>query len=491
MEQNSKQQATKLIDYSSNILIIGGQPVDADYLGSALALYSVLKTMGKNVTAACIDVIPKNIQFFPNLEEVQQNFSGTRNFIISVDTTHSEPDKLSYNIEGNKLNIIITPKTGNFTESDVSFYSQNPKYDLIIVLDTSELSQLGQFYEENRNLFLEVPIINIDHHVTNRFFGKINLVDTEATSTSEILVSLIESFGTNYITGDVATYLLAGIIYDTWSFQNANTTPKSLTVSAQLVAAGADHQKIIQNVLKAKPASVLKLWGKILSGIKENKEYRFAWAAIPHSDLEEVSEEDTDTASLMNQFLGHVQNADLVVLLKEKEPNLVSGSLRTSVEEGVDVAKIARAFGGGGHQKAAGFIIEEISLEEAIEKVIAEIKKYQTERGVLAEKSPTYKLPQKTSESEETSETVSGKIADYDEGQENREEVLSEEELPSEELPPEELSEENLDTELPKESPQEESFKESPPENPPKTQESKITFNEILKKIKEEKEDKS
>lgn len=372
-----KQQALQLIEYSNKILIVGHSQADGDSLGSTLALYFVLKKLNKDVTAAVIGSISPVYNFLPKIEVLDETLGDSQDLIISLDAENPKIDKLSYNIKDGQLNIIITPEKGSINPEKIKINQGTLIYDLIIVLDCSELSQLGYLYENNKEMFNENPVINIDHHPTNKYFGKVNVVDTEASSTSEILVSIIESMGTNLIDADIATYLLTGIIYDTWSFQNTNTTPKSLTIAAQLCAAGARKEEIVKNVLKAKPVSTLKLWGRILANIKEEPDYHLVWSKISYKDLEECQAlEEAQTSALMNQFLGHAIGADIVLLLKENEPQKVFGSFRTSKEGVINVAKIAKLFGGGGHPAAAGFIIEGKSLEEVEEEVINRIKEY-------------------------------------------------------------------------------------------------------------------
>jgi len=372
-----KQQALQLIEYSTKILIVGHANPDGDALGSTLALYFVLKKLGKDVTAATIGPIPEVYKFLPQCNELIQDFGESRDLIITLDCKENKVDKLSYNIKDNKLNIIITPEQGTIDAKNVKFSQGGLAYDLIIILDCSELSQLDYLHRNNKDLFTENPIINIDHHPTNKYFGQVNVVDPEASSTAEILVSIIESLGTNLIDANIATYLLTGIIFDTWSFQNTNTTPKSLTVAAQLCATGARKEEIIRYVLKAKPVSTLKLWGRILANIKEDGKYKLVWSKISFKDLEECGVgEEAQTSALMNQFLGHALGADLVLLLKEKKPKKITGSFRTSKEGVINVAKIAKIFGGGGHPAAAGFLLENKSLEEAEAEVISKIKEY-------------------------------------------------------------------------------------------------------------------
>jgi len=282
--------------------------------------------------------------------------------------------------EENKLNIVITPLSGSFKNEDVSFSYGTFKFDLIIVLDSPDLERLGPLYEGQSSLFYETPVINLDHHAGNDFFGKINWVDLTATSTAEILVSLIESLAREnpLIDEDIATALLTGIITDTGSFQNANTTPKSLTVAAQLVAAGGRQQEIIRHVFKTKPLSTLKLWGRILESVRLDPESRFIWAKISQDDFLATGATESETSGVIDELLKSAPDIDFVLLLSEKSGEL-DGSLR-SVAPGTDVSQIAKLFGGGGHEAAAGFQLAGASLATNEEEILGKIREYQRSR---------------------------------------------------------------------------------------------------------------
>lgn len=405
-----KQQALQLIEYSKKILIVGHDHPDGDCLGATLALALILKKIGKEATPAVVGEIPEVYNFFPQKDELKENFGEPRDLIISIESGKNKVDKLSYNVEDSKLNIIVTPQEGTLDAKDIKFSQGDFTFDLIIVLDTSEIAQLKDVYENNQQLFKEKPIINIDHHNTNKYFGQVNIVDPEATSTSEILVSIIEALGENLIDENIATYLLTGIIYDTWSFQNTNTTSKSLTVAAQLVAANADKEAIIRNIIKAKPANTLRLWGRILNNLKVDSEVGLAWSTIDNETVKNCQcENNTQTPALMNQFLGHVAEARIVLLLSEKEPNKISASLRIpqGLKKTIDAAKIASLFGGGGHPLAAGFQYEGKPLLEAEQEIIEKIKTYlrdEEKAGRLGEKPTWEKLDEPQIEKQESPE---------------------------------------------------------------------------------------
>jgi len=379
MELSPKQQTTEQIRTAQKILLLTHQNPDGDALGSLLALYLVLKQLGKDVTAVVPGQIPGSLKFLPNLEEILQNLSLAKDFVITIDTSRVKVDRLGYKHlpEENKLNIVITPLGGIFEEKDVTFLQGSPKYDLIIVLDSPDLERLGALYESQSGLFYETPVINIDHHAGNDFFGKINWVDLTATSTAEILVSLVESLAREkpLLNEQVATALLTGIITDTGSFQNVNTTPKSLTVAAQLVAAGARQQEIIRHIFKTKPLTTLKLWGRILAQVKYEADDRFVWSKIGKFDFLETGADEGETSGIIDELLKSAPGIDFALLVVERSDG-IHGSLR-AVAPGVDVSQIARLFNGGGHEAAAAFQMYGATLADKEEEILAKIREFQ------------------------------------------------------------------------------------------------------------------
>lgn len=375
MELTPKQQALELITKSKNILLVTHAKPDGDALGSLTALYLVLNKLGKKATAVVVDVVASQYQFLPKLDEFVDQLNALRDFIISIDCVTATADKLAYNFQDGKLNIVITPKDGNFKPQDVSFTEGSFQFDLLITLDAADWDQLGDIYANNVKLFQGVPAINIDHHSTNDYYGTVNLVDLTATATAEILVGLIEALGPSLIDEDVATALLTGIISDTGSFQHSHTTPKSLTIAAQMVGFGARQQEIIKNLFKTKSLTTLKLWGKILMDIKFDPEHKLSWSAVPLQYFAETGAKKEETGGVIDELMTSVPGADIVLLLTEKEPREISGSVRT--KKGVNSADLAGLFGGGGHPGAAGFKLLDIDLASAEEVVINKIKEFQ------------------------------------------------------------------------------------------------------------------
>ena len=159
------------------------------------------------------------------------------------------------------------------------------------------------------------------------------------------------------INPDVATLLLTGLITDTRSFQNPNTTPKSLEVAANLLDLGARQQEIIQHIYKTKPLSTLRIWGRALNRIQIDPESRIVWSWIGREDLGEMGAKSQETHGLLDELISTVPDADLHIMFTEVEEGGMKASLRSSVAIDANVAA-GKLFGGGGHSRASGFRVK-------------------------------------------------------------------------------------------------------------------------------------
>lgn len=331
----------------------------------------------------CTDPIPEVYQFLPTTNIIDNKLSTSNDFIVTLDCSKAKIDTIKTNLEDNKVNIIITPKQGSIGEKEASFHYGPMKYDLVIVVDAGDLSQLGKIYEQNAGLFTQVPVINIDHHVSNNHFGKINLVDVMASSATELLIPIIEEYAKiedkELINEDVATLLLAGIITDTGSFQNANTSPKAFSSASHLLGYGARQQEIIQHIYKTKNLTMLKLWGRVLTKIQFDPLYRIVWSTISQQDFKETDSNAEETGDIIDELMTNAPGADVILLIKEKGEGIVSCSVRTT-SQSIDASAIAESFDGGGHVQAAGFKIHSNDLTATEEKIIKRVREFQAKR---------------------------------------------------------------------------------------------------------------
>src|SRR3989344_2282824 len=278
---NQDQQIFEQIKKAKDILITFGKIRNGDAVASALGLYLFLKKLNKNV-----EVIAEEFQnnevlsFLPGFNDVKTKIEDLRKFTITLDTSNAKVSQVKYKTEDNTLNFIISVKDGNFSKDDINSHYNDFKYDLIITLDTPDLESLGNIYDDNTDLFHQVPVINIDHHPENEEFGHINLINLTAVATAEMVFSLLDSAYPNYIDEDIATCLLAGIIAETRSFKINNISPQTLSNSAQLVSLGARREDIVNKLYRSRPLKTLKIWGRALSRLQSSLGGGLVWTAI-------------------------------------------------------------------------------------------------------------------------------------------------------------------------------------------------------------------
>ncbi len=295
------QKAKNLILNKGNINLFTHKNPDGDAIGSISALGLALKKMGKGVKFFVPGPFPSSLHFLP-------------------------------------LPIFE------------SQYEDNA--DLIIVLDCARLDRV-EFSEEISEL-RDVPIINIDHHPQEEGFGDINIIETVFTSTSELVFYLLVDLGIE-IDKDLANFLLTGIFSDTGSFMHSNTTKTSLEIAAKLVSRGANIKQIAENTFRRKDIHTLKLWGRVLQRIKNDRENGIVSSIITKKDLEECGATKEDLQGVVS-LINTIPEAKAALLLSE-EQDQIRGSLR-SESGGLDVSKVANIFGGGGHVRASGFEIQ-------------------------------------------------------------------------------------------------------------------------------------
>jgi hypothetical protein len=253
-ELTPKQQTSEAIRQAETILIMTGQHPSIDQVASTVALAALLRKFGKKVTAVISDEIPGGAKFLP-INLVERNLGGLRDFIIRLDLAHAEVDKLKYTIENNRLNVQITPFAGGFQQHDVSFDYGDYQFDLVLILGVASYVRIDKVYAQNAELLRQIPLINIDFHRSNEQYGAINLVEGTAASLSEILIALSESLQSGMIDEQIATTMLTGIMAATDRFTATHTTSKTMTVAAQMMAMGADQQKVVRGLYRDRPDS--------------------------------------------------------------------------------------------------------------------------------------------------------------------------------------------------------------------------------------------
>jgi bifunctional oligoribonuclease and PAP phosphatase NrnA len=241
------------------------------------------------------------------------------------------------------------PRVYRFLPGASRFGSRRPRswkpYAALLVLDCGDARRASGLLEPRP----PVPVVNIDHHVSNPGFGDLNLVDPAACSTAEIIHGLAVALGVRP-EGALAESLYTGILTDTGSFRHGNATPRAFRIASRLVGAGIDPARIAQAVYQSVPYETLRALGETLAGLRRTPDGRVAWIRLPLPVLDRL-----DSAAESEEWAGYPRSLDTAVLaicFKETAPGQVRLSFRS--KGAVDVAALAARWGGGGHRNAAG-----------------------------------------------------------------------------------------------------------------------------------------
>jgi phosphoesterase RecJ-like protein len=232
------------------------------------------------------------------------------------------------------------------------------EFDLIVTLDCSDMLRTGAALSGYR-----APDLNIDHHVTNLNFARLNLVDTQAVATAEVLAANLSHWGLP-LTIEAAEALLTGIITDTLGFRTSNMSPGAMRIAADLMEAGADLPDLYTRALLQRSYEAVRLWAAGLAHMA--REGPLVWTTITLADRQAAGYPGRDDADVIN-VLSSINDAAIAIIFVEQPNGGVKVSWRA--QPGYDVSELALSFGGGGHPAAAGVEIKG-EIEQVQEMVI-------------------------------------------------------------------------------------------------------------------------
>jgi len=241
-------------------------------------------------------------------------------------------------------------------------------YACYLVLDTSDLARTGGLLDGRLR---DTVVVNVDHHAGNTRFGDVNWVDPEASSAGEMVYRLLRHGGFP-LSELVATNLYAAILTDTGSFQYGNTTPAALRAAAHLVECGAAVEQIAAGLYENHDAREWRLLSQALATLQVSGDGRLAWIEVTLVAQQGVGIGLEATEGFIN-YVRAVGGVQIAAAFKEISPTEVKVSLRSRGL--VDVARLAEAFGGGGHRNAAGCTLNQ-SLAEAKARILATAEAY-------------------------------------------------------------------------------------------------------------------
>jgi phosphoesterase RecJ-like protein len=236
------------------------------------------------------------------------------------------------------------------------------RYDVAIAVDCGSAERLGR----GKHLFTSASVnINLDHHVSNDQYGHINLMETDAASTGQVVANWLDAIGIGF-TADMATCLYATLIADTGGFKYSNTSPAALRLAARLVEAGADPEAIYKHLLDTKPWRQIQLHAEALMACEFNPPQTLGWLTVTREQLAKYNALDEHLEGLV-ETVRQVDTVVLAAIFKETKEGGTKISLRSD-DHRINVAEILVRFGGGGHKMAAG-----CSLSEPLDSVKAKL----------------------------------------------------------------------------------------------------------------------
>lgn len=311
-DKKSMKQAWKLIKTSKKITLLTHSQPDGDGVSACAALDTILTRMGKQIET-----------IFPNKPE--------------------------FDFKRCPQNTLIDK------------HIQNP--DLIISCDAANFDRL--YFPTS---FKSIPLINIDHHISNSLNGTFNFVNGQSSSACEVLYILLSSWNSSVIDKYVAECLLFGIIYDSQLFHIQSTTSTTLEISAKLMDCGANLFQLKTELISNKSYKILLLWGKILSNIKVSARKNAVWAIVTQQDLKDFG---INISSLIgfNNLMSQICDIDITLFFYETEQGQTKVSIRSKI---TDVNKFANQFGGGGHTNSAGILCSK-PITQVVEEITSKL----------------------------------------------------------------------------------------------------------------------
>lgn len=314
-----------------SVLCLTHENPDADTIGAALAVARIVEALGGRATVACSDPIPALYDFIPGIEAFRQD---------------PEPDMA---------------------------------YDLVVVSDCGGLDRTGPIAIRNAARLAELPRLTLDHHASTAEIGPLDWVDAHAAATCELITLLATHLGVplGAADGALAGALMAGVVMDTATFAHPNATPRTLSVAAALVEAGAPLSDISRRLYRTKPAVQLRLFGRVLDRLESVAGGRIVHSTLLAADLVATGAASSHSEGIID-LLSQAQEADVAILFKE-----AGAATRISVRTrpgGVDATALTGVFGGGGHARAAGASVD-AGVDAARPRVLAEAERLVAELG--------------------------------------------------------------------------------------------------------------
>lgn len=317
-EKRIIEKIVKIIKEKNNFIITTHTSIDGDAVSSELLLYSLLKNFGKKVRIINGDPLPSIYKFLPYSKKIK----------------------------------------------DISKVKRKEKADVMFVIDCGNLERIGKVKELISD---QTIIINIDHHFSNKMYGDINWVNPSYSCCGEMLFYLIS--GLENINKQQATLIYTSILTDTGCFTH-HFNKNVFFIISRLLEKGINPSEIAKKIYLERPLNSIKLFILALKTFKYDMKNGICWMKVTKQMFRKTKTKEEDTEGFVD-FLKTIKEFKICFLIKEKDGG-VKVSFRSKGDVNVD--KIARIFGGGGHKEASGCFIKNITPEKAEKEVLKVIK---------------------------------------------------------------------------------------------------------------------
>lgn len=306
------------IKKAESIVILTHEAPDGDAIGSSLAMKVALKQLGKNADVI-IKEFPRVFDFLPERQEVKK-------------------------------------------ESDIE------KYDLAISLDCADFKRLigNEYFEKAKQTIV------IDHHGSNQMYGDINFVNPVSPACCQILIGMFQYFDIE-IDKELGTCILTGIITDTGGFRYSKVTAETFEFTADLLQKGVNVSDIYKRVLDTKTKANFELMRRTIDRMEFLEDGKITFTYITNKDLEDVNAGVGDHEGLV-EVGRDIEGVEVSVFIRQREDDKNAYKVSMRSNDYVNVSDVCLMFGGGGHEKAAGAVVQG-DIEQVKQKVINELKK--------------------------------------------------------------------------------------------------------------------
>lgn len=317
-----EKQLDNIINNSKNILLVSHINPDGDTLGCICAMYHIIKdNYKKNAQMLLVSKLPSTYEFLPQIQNAK--------FIDEVDTSRI--------------------------------------YDLVINLDVASIDRCA----DAKTLFNRAKnTVNIDHHETNNSYAQINIIESNASATGEVLFNLCEKLNWK-ISKNTAVCLYTAILTDTGGFKFSNTSPLTMEIAGKLISYGINPSEIYQKCYESYSKDMVLFQSYCINKAKFLYDDKISYTIVYKKDLEKFNYNGEDFTDGLTEKLRAIKTTEIAFVIKELNVTTSKVSMRS---KHIDISKICSNFGGGGHKLAAGAVIK-AKVEDAVNLILKEIEK--------------------------------------------------------------------------------------------------------------------